>query len=97
MPSRKTNLSPWVKGWDNGYSTGFGLLLGHESVVEESTMSDEPGTPSPKEEDLVACQVCLTEIPLSVAKSQEAEEYTLHFCGIECYDKWKAAQEDREE
>lgn len=42
---------------------------------------------------LVACQVCLTEIPTSVAVNQEADEYTLHFCGIDCYNQWKSAQE----
>ena len=43
----------------------------------------------PKEPDNVSCDVCLTEIPDSVATSGEGDEYTQHYCGIECYDKWK--------
>ncbi|MCG6969140.1 MAG: DUF3330 domain-containing protein [Gammaproteobacteria bacterium] len=45
--------------------------------------------PIPKQPDTVACQVCLEEIPSSVAISQEADVYTQHFCGIECYALWK--------
>lgn len=37
----------------------------------------------------VECQVCLKEVPLSEAKSQEATDYVLHFCGLECYEKWR--------
>lgn len=43
----------------------------------------------PKLEENVACDVCLTEIPESVAMSSEANEYTQYFCGIECYEKWR--------
>ncbi|KPJ91048.1 MAG: hypothetical protein AMJ53_12445 [Gammaproteobacteria bacterium SG8_11] len=53
-------------------------------------MNDKP---VPKEPDYVACQVCLDEIPQSVAISHEANEYTQHFCGIECYSLWKEKQE----
>lgn len=45
--------------------------------------------PIPSEPDNVACHICLTEIPQSVASNQEADEYTQHFCGIECYSIWK--------
>ena len=45
--------------------------------------------PTPTESVIVACDVCLTEIPESVAIHQEADEYVQHFCGIECYAKWK--------
>ena len=45
--------------------------------------------PIPIEPDNIACHVCLTEIPKSVSYSQEADEYTQHFCGIECYSIWK--------
>ena len=45
---------------------------------------------TPKEPDYVACNVCLKEIPKSVAMSSEGDEYTQHFCGIECYQKWHA-------
>jgi Domain of unknown function (DUF3330) len=44
--------------------------------------------PTPTEPNSVACCVCMAEIPESVAMSSEADEYTQHFCGIECYNKW---------
>ena len=44
---------------------------------------------TPKEPDYVNCDVCLAEIPESVAMSSEADAYTHHFCGIECYNKWR--------
>ncbi len=37
----------------------------------------------------VACNVCLKEIPISEAKSVEASDYVAHFCGLDCYKKWK--------
>ena len=53
-------------------------------------MTDKP---TPKEPKNVSCKVCLAEIPESVAKSSEADEYTQHFCGIECYNKWREGEE----
>ena len=53
--------------------------------------------PIPKEPGNVACDVCLAEIPESVAMSSEGDEYTQHFCGIECYDKWRDAQKTQVE
>lgn len=49
--------------------------------------------PTPKEPRNVSCKVCLAEIPESVATSSEGDEYTQHFCGIECYDKWREKEE----
>ena len=49
--------------------------------------------PTPKEPKNVKCDVCLTEIPESVAMSSEGDEYTQHYCGIECYDKWRESEE----
>jgi len=46
--------------------------------------------PVPTEPALVTCDVCLTEIPESVAVSHEANDYAQHFCGLDCYSKWKA-------
>ncbi len=53
--------------------------------------------PVPKEPDYVACQVCLEEIPQSVAISHEADQYTQHFCGLECYSLWKEKQETKQD
>jgi hypothetical protein len=50
--------------------------------------------PVPKEPETVACEVCLAEIPSDAAMHQEADEYTQHFCGIECYSQWKQKREN---
>lgn len=42
----------------------------------------------------VSCEVCMKEVPMSEATSVEATDYVLHFCGLECYAKWKAASEN---
>ena len=41
----------------------------------------------------VACEVCMKEIPKSEAMVAEATDYVLHFCGLDCYSKWKAGDE----
>jgi hypothetical protein len=38
--------------------------------------------------ETIHCDVCMTEIPASEAKSAEAQDYVMHFCGLECYDRW---------
>ena len=38
---------------------------------------------------MVACEVCLTEIPASEASSSEAVDYVHYFCGAECLDQWQ--------
>ena len=38
---------------------------------------------------LVACEICLKEIPVSEASSCEASDYVVHFCGLDCYEKWR--------
>ncbi len=43
----------------------------------------------PVEATIVKCEVCLKEVPKSAARSAESEEYVVHFCGLECYDKWR--------
>jgi hypothetical protein len=43
----------------------------------------------PPQEEKVACEICLKEIPISEAMSAEAIDYVAHFCGLECYAKWK--------
>lgn len=41
----------------------------------------------------VACTICLKEVPASEAKSDEASDYVRHFCGLNCYDKWRKKAE----
>lgn len=43
----------------------------------------------PVQDEKVECEVCLKEVPISEAKSEEATDYVVHFCGLECYEKWK--------
>ena len=41
------------------------------------------------QEETVACEICLKEIPISEALNAEATDYVFHFCGTDCYAKWK--------
>ncbi len=34
------------------------------------------------------CDICFTEIPLSVAKSVEGLDYVHYFCSPDCMTKW---------
>jgi len=45
-------------------------------------------TPLPAER--VSCEVCLKEVPKSEAAVAEASDYFAYFCGLECFEKWKA-------
>ena len=46
------------------------------------------------EVELVDCEVCLKEIPVSEANSEEARDYVVYFCGLECYARWRAQPTD---
>ncbi len=35
------------------------------------------------------CWFCHEEIPLSTLDHPEGMDYTQHFCGTQCYEKWK--------
>lgn len=50
----------------------------------------------PVETETVACEVCLKQIPVSEAKNEEAQDYVVHFCGLDCHEKWKAQQSSKE-
>lgn len=45
--------------------------------------------------ETVACQICLKEIPKSVAESAEAVEYVYYFCGPECYTEWRGTEQNQ--
>ena len=47
-------------------------------------------TDVPKDTGTVACEVCLKEIPRSVARSAEGVDYVYYFCGADCYARWQA-------
>lgn len=36
----------------------------------------------------LSCEVCLREIPVSEAKSEEASDYVVYLCGLDCYQRW---------
>lgn len=44
--------------------------------------------PETTDHDRILCHTCKAEIPLSEAVSAEADDYMLHFCGMECLDTW---------
>jgi hypothetical protein len=46
------------------------------------------------EPETVACEICLMQVPKSVAQSVEGTEYVYHFCGADCYVRWQATQEE---
>jgi hypothetical protein len=49
----------------------------------------------PLELEQVACEICLKEIPKSEATVPEATDYVVYFCGLDCYERWKAKQRER--
>jgi len=49
------------------------------------------------QEMTVSCEVCMKEIPASEAKTAEAVDYVAHFCGLECFEKWKHRQNGEQE
>lgn len=42
---------------------------------------------------MIQCEVCLTEIPISVAQRFEGADYVHHFCGLECFGVWRAKED----
>lgn len=46
-------------------------------------------TDKPVETEQVSCEICLREVPISEATVPEAQDYFMHFCGLECYATWK--------
>jgi len=44
--------------------------------------------------EIVECEICLKEVPVSAATSEEAQDYVAYFCGIDCFARWKQQQEE---
>lgn len=40
--------------------------------------------------EMTACEVCLAEVPDSVAESFEGPDYVHHFCGLNCLEIWRS-------
>lgn len=47
--------------------------------------------------EVVQCEVCMSEVPSSVAHSFEGKDYVHHFCGLECFGVWRAKHEHEHE
>ena len=52
---------------------------------------------TPEEPEHVACEICMKEIPLDEADCAEGSDYVVHFCGLECFEKWKQLKQPRQE
>ena len=37
----------------------------------------------------VTCTVCQHDVPVSEAVVAEAVDYVVHFCGLDCYERWR--------
>lgn len=47
---------------------------------------------------VVSCAVCLAEVPADAVSVMDAQDYVLHFCGLDCLEAWQkqAAPPSRE-
>lgn len=48
-------------------------------------------------DSLLDCEICLREIPVSEAKSEEAVDYVTYYYGLECYAIWKQQEHHKHE
>jgi hypothetical protein len=53
--------------------------------------------PMPIELELLSCELCLKEIPVSEATSEEATDYVVYFCGLDCYQQWLAQTAEQQD
>jgi hypothetical protein len=44
---------------------------------------------------LVACEECLKRIPKDEAQVSEAADYVAYFCGLDCFQKWRAKADEK--
>ena len=56
-------------------------------------MKDDP---QPLPDHTVACEICMKEIPVSEASSDEATDYVIYFCGLDCYQTWSSQNQNDE-
>ena len=47
----------------------------------------------PIDVELIACEVCLKELPKNEALVPEATDYVIYFCGLACHEKWQKQHE----
>ena len=56
-----------------------------------------PDKIAPKEPEHISCDICMKEVPIDEANSFEAVDYVIHFCGLECFEKWKQKNQSQQE
>jgi len=66
----------------------IGLRLERPQSESSSPATSQGGTA-----ELIACEVCLREVPRSEAVVPEAADYVAYFCGVQCFEKWKSLPE----
>jgi len=47
--------------------------------------------------ETMSCDLCMQEIPRSEAKCGEVHDYVMHFCGLDCYEKWRNQVDQKEQ
>ncbi len=53
-----------------------------------------PDNDKQTQDEKVECDICMKEIPKSGAQMDETNDYVAHFCGLDCFDKWKHQKEN---
>jgi len=48
------------------------------------------------EKDTVTCGACGKQVPKSAALTPEGVNYTMHFCSLDCLDRWKHERRTQE-
>ncbi len=48
-----------------------------------------------KDQELLSCEICIKEVPMMSGKALEIDDYVMHFCGLECFDKWHKQAENK--
>ena len=38
---------------------------------------------------LVACEICMAEVPADAVNVTDAQDYVHHFCGLGCLERWQ--------
>lgn len=41
------------------------------------------------EVEVVVCEICRKEVPMTEAVMPEVADYVVQFCGLECYEVWR--------
>ena len=82
-------MDPWIR---------LGLFMMKKSTTPLQEMPDSVSSLSPESKTTdptsvlahVSCALCQHEIPLSETVVPEALDYVIYFCGLDCYDRWRA-------